>query len=473
MSTDLFDDYHTWFPGTKIELVNGQLIIGNSLTHSRRLLQQILRGWGMEAIVALAPAELWWDALSQVFGGLPTNLDTDDIQHWANSIPFEPDYPPYQGHGDWRWSYSSLLQNLRMAMFMLGHRHEKLGQSLGGGFVNRLGNDGLMPDVLFYRGQPRNQLYEYYLEGAADIIVEMIRPGHEDYHWNVKRSLYQQAGVPELWILDAINQRLSLLRLIDGSYQLQTPDESGRYPVSSVPGLTFFPDKIWLEKDGDWQSPLENHWFEVAADAPRLERIPKMGEGVDWSRRLAKFSVGLEPVAIAFEDYVFWCPEAKFEFANGRPEIGGQDGIKGLAGMLLMTLGLLDVVRLAHPRDWVAVLLQGRSQAHDPSHKAAWWKLAHEVAMFLRSHYDVTRIAVAGDLVAPEPLHFWSELVLVVWGLPPCGWSPWDRSRDGYTNPRAIVGQLSEQPLIQLIDGSRELTEVEEQMMLAGMVELE
>jgi hypothetical protein len=59
MSTDLFDDYHSWFPGTKIELVNGQLIIGNSLTHSRRLLQQILRGWGIEAIVALAPAELW------------------------------------------------------------------------------------------------------------------------------------------------------------------------------------------------------------------------------------------------------------------------------------------------------------------------------------------------------------------------------------------------------------------------------
>jgi Putative restriction endonuclease len=465
MSTNLFDNYHAWFPGTKIELVNGQLIIGNSLTHSRRLLQQILRGWGIEAIVALAPAQLWWDALSHVFDGLPANLDADEIQHWANLISFEPDYPLHQGHGDWQWSYSSLLQNLRMAMFMLGHRHEKLGQSLGGGFVNRLGNHGLMPDVLFYRGQPRNQSYEYYLNGAADVIVEMIRPGHEDYLWNVKRSLYQQAGVPELWIIDAINQRLSLLRLIDGEYQLQSSDESGRYQVFSVPGLTFFPNKIWLDEDG--QSPLENNWFEVAVDAPRLERIPKMGEGVDWSRRLAKFPVNLEPVAIAFEDYVFWCPEAKFEFANGRPEIGGRDGIKGLAGMLLMTLGLLDVVRLAHPRDWVVALSQERSKAHDPSHKAAWWQLAHEVATFLRSHYDVTRIAVTGDLVAPEPLHFWSELVLVVWGLPPCGWSPWGRSRDGYTNPRAIVGQLSEQPLIQLIDGNRELTMAEAQILWA------
>jgi Putative restriction endonuclease len=468
MSTDLFDDYHAWFPGTKIELVNGQLIIGNSLIHSRRLLQQILRGWGIEAIVALAPAQLWWDALSRVFGGLPVNLDADEIHHWANQISFEPDYPPHQGQGDWQWLDSSLLQNLQMAMFMLGYRHEKLGQSLGGGFVNRLGNHGLMPDVLFYRGQPRNQLYEYYLNGAADVIVEMIRPGLEDYIWNVKRSLYQQAGVPELWIIHAANQDIALLQLINGEYQRQTPDESGRYKVSSIPGLTFLPDKLWLSDD-DRQSPLENKWFEVAADAPRLERIRNAGEGVDWSRRLVKFPVDLEPVTIAFEDYIFWCPEAKFEFADGRPEIGGRDGIQGLTGMLLMTLGLRDVVKLAHPRDWVAALLQVRSP---DATKAAWWRLAHDVATFLRNHYEVTRIAVAGDLVAAEPLHFWSELVLVVWGLPPFGRKSWERSREGYTNPRAIVQQLSEQPQIQLIDGSRKLTTAEVQILRAGVVDL-
>ena len=42
-----------------------------------------------------------------------------------------------------------------------------------------------------------------------------------------------------------------------------TTDAAGRYVVSSVPGLTFFPDKIWLAKD-DWDYPLEETWFEVA-----------------------------------------------------------------------------------------------------------------------------------------------------------------------------------------------------------------
>lgn len=80
-------------------------------------------------------------------------------------------------------------------MFNLGSRHEKLGQSLGNGFVNRLGEQGVMPDILFYRGQPHNRLYEYYLDGSADVIVEFIQPGCYRYTRNVKRSLYQAAGV--------------------------------------------------------------------------------------------------------------------------------------------------------------------------------------------------------------------------------------------------------------------------------------
>ncbi|MBF2085570.1 hypothetical protein [Thermoleptolyngbya sp. C42_A2020_037] len=67
------------------------------------------------------------------------------------------------------FSILQLRQALQMAMFGLGMRYEKLGQSLGGGFVYRLGQHGFMPDVLFFRGEPRNRLYEYYLEGASEV----------------------------------------------------------------------------------------------------------------------------------------------------------------------------------------------------------------------------------------------------------------------------------------------------------------
>ncbi|KAM3116304.1 Uma2 family endonuclease [Phormidesmis sp. 146-33] len=473
MSVSLLDDYLAWSPGSKIELVNGQLIVGDSLVHSRRLLSQILRGWGVEAIAALAPEQLWWQALSHTFGAPMfislDGLDASTVQQWADGIDYQPENPPH--HGDWRFSYSQLRQALRMAMFGLGMRYEKLGQSLGGGFVHRLGQYGFMPDVLFFRGEPRNRLYEYYLEGSADVVVEFIQPGCEEYTYTVKKLIYQAAGVPELWIVDVVQCQIELWRLVDGAYQRQTIDAAGRYVVSSVPGLTFIPDKIWLAKD-DWDYPLEETWFEVAADAPRLTRMSQMGEGVDWSKALLKFPVALDPVAIAFDDYIYWCPEAKFEFVNGRPDIGGREGIKGLAGMLMMTFGLAEVVKLAHPCDWVAALLAQRRVAADPNHKADAWKLARDTATFLRDHYSIDRIVVAGDLVAPEPLNLWSELVLVVWGLPEVEATRSESGRTRYTRPEAIVRQLSDYPRIRLVDAGKDLTSTETALLNAGYVEL-
>lgn len=482
MAASLLDDYHAWSPGSKIELVNGQLIVGDSLVHSQRLLSQILRGWGVEAIAALASEQLWWQALSHTVGApMLTSLDGLDastLQQWADEIDYQPENPLH--HGSWRFSYSQLRQTLRMAMFGLGMRYEKLGQSLGGGFVHRLGQHGFMPDVLFFRGEPRNRLYEYYLEGAADVVVEFIQPGCEEYTYTVKKPIYQAAGVPELWIVDAAQCQMELWRLVDGVYQRQTTDASGRYVVSSVPGLTFLPDKIWLAKD-DWDYPLEETWFEVAANAPRLTRLPQMGEGVDWSKALLKFPVALDPVAIAFDDYIYWCPEAKFEFLNGRPDIGGQEGIKGLAGMLMMTFGLTEVVKLAHPRDWVAALLAQRRVASDPNHKADAWKLARDAATFLRDHYSIDRIVVAGDLVTPEPLNLWSEVVLVVWGLPEVETTRSESGRTRYTSPEAIratakavatARQLSDYPRIRLVAAGKDLTSTETALLNAGYVEL-
>lgn len=104
MPQSLLDEYCAWSSGSKIELVDGQLIVGDSLTHSRLLLSQILRGWGIEAIVALARQQLWWKALSLAFGTPEvvnlTELDAASLQQWAEQIDFEPELP--QHHGVWR-----------------------------------------------------------------------------------------------------------------------------------------------------------------------------------------------------------------------------------------------------------------------------------------------------------------------------------------------------------------------------------
>ncbi len=53
----------------------------------------------------------------------------------------------------------------------------------------------------------------------------------------------------------------------------------------------------------------------------------------------------------------------------------------------------------------------------DAAKKAEWWEVAKKAATFLREKYGARRLAVAEDLVAPQPLNYWSEITLVVYDL--------------------------------------------------------
>jgi hypothetical protein len=461
------DEWHCWPSGSKLELLNGQLIVSDRIIHSRLLLSHILKGWGLPAAIPFAPLSLWWDALAKVFGLPPSiakapTLHLHEARVWAERVSFDP--APLQHLGHWRWTYSQLRQDLRMAMYELAHDHANLGQSLGGGVVNRIGENGLIPDVCFYRGEPRNRLYEYFVDGPPEIVVELLQPGSECYGREVKRGLYEAAGVPELWLLDMVQQNAELLRWFPEGYQRQQPDASGRYEVSSVPGLTFFPRRLW-ENEGRHRQSLRRSLFEVETEVQLLKgRIPYAGKGIDETRGLVKLQAQLEPEVIAFDDYIYWCPEAKFELIEGRPWLGGYEGIQGLLGLLLKTFGLLEVVKLARLEDWVEALLQAQSEDANQDRRQIWWKAARQQAQFLRDHFGVTRVAVAGALVQDTPLDYWSKLILILWGIP--------AEQKPYTSVRQVVDQMSADPEIQLIFADRELSDTEVRVLASGWVEI-
>ncbi|MEL7144353.1 MAG: Uma2 family endonuclease [Cyanobacteria bacterium J06573_11] len=461
------DEWCCWPSGSKLELLNGQLIVSDNIAHSRLLLSHILRGWGLPAAISFAPTSLWWEALAKAFG-LPQSIATaplvhrNEVRRWANEVPFEPKMLKHLGH--WRWAYSRLRQDLRMALYRIEREQDRLGESLGGGVVNRLGKDGLMPDIYFYRGEPRNRLFEYFVDGPPEIVVELLQPGSEQYGQEVKRNRYEAAGVPELWLLDVVSERIDLLRWAPEGYQQQFPDSSGQYNISSVPGLTFFPTRLW-ESQGQPRRSSEMSFFQVEAGAALLKgHIPYAGKGIDETRGLVKLQAQLHPEAVSFDDYIYWCPEAKFELVDGRPWLGGREGIQGLMGLLLKTFGLLDVVRLAHPRDWVESLLQAQSENTNDEKRQIWWKVARQQAQFLRDQFGVTKVAVAGALAQDAPIDYWSKLILAVWGAPDV--------QKPYTSIRDAVGQMSANPEIQLIFADQALTDTEAQIMAAGWVDV-
>jgi Uma2 family endonuclease len=68
------------------------------------------------------------------------------------------------------------------------------------------------------------------MRGGPDIAVEVVsrESRHRDY--DDERRLYEEAGVPEYWIIDPIQQRVEFLLLEEGRYQL-APLEDNRNPV--------------------------------------------------------------------------------------------------------------------------------------------------------------------------------------------------------------------------------------------------
>ena len=91
-----FEDFTRHHPENKLELIDGQLIVGNSLAGSRLLLRQILQGWGAEAAIALVPIETWLLALATGYGwNTPASESADDIltllELQARGVEFTPE----------------------------------------------------------------------------------------------------------------------------------------------------------------------------------------------------------------------------------------------------------------------------------------------------------------------------------------------------------------------------------------------
>ncbi len=81
------------------------------------------------------------------------------------------------------------------------------------------GENYLSPDIIVIRADRSEILGEVWVNGAPDIVVEVLS-SDRDRDLVEKRTLYQQAGVPEYWILDGDADTLTILELDDdGSYQ--------------------------------------------------------------------------------------------------------------------------------------------------------------------------------------------------------------------------------------------------------------
>jgi len=117
-------------------------------------------------------------------------------------------------------------------------------------FQMKLVNSGREPDLIFVANQNLGRLKETYLDGPADLVVEIISPESEGRDRGDKFYEYEKAGIPEYWLIDPRRERVEFYQLdARGQYHLIAPSAEGVYRSHILPDF-------WLRVSWLWQPPL-------------------------------------------------------------------------------------------------------------------------------------------------------------------------------------------------------------------------
>ena len=109
---------------------------------------------------------------------------------------------------------------------------------------------GREPDLIFVQKDRVHLLTRHYLDGPADLAVEIVSPESNKRDRKVKFAEYQIAGIREYWLIDPDKQTAEFYQLDDeGTYEPATLDEAGFYHSQVIAGLRLRVD--WL-----WQAPM-------------------------------------------------------------------------------------------------------------------------------------------------------------------------------------------------------------------------
>ncbi len=105
--------------------------------------------------------------------------------------------------------------------------------------------DIVQPDLIFVRIEKRD-IVRSWIHGAPDLLVEIVSPSNAERDRLVKRTLYEQNGVPEYWIVDADVCAVEVLRLDKDSYVPAGWFASDTTLVSAeLPGLQLDIDEVF------------------------------------------------------------------------------------------------------------------------------------------------------------------------------------------------------------------------------------
>ncbi len=138
----------------------------------------------------------------------------------------------------------SLLEIL-MKLYVELHQ---LGEMFRAPFAMKILNQtrGREPDLLFVSRERAHLIEKNHLNGAADLVVEIVSPESIGRDRGEKFVEYEQAGIKEYWLIDPERESAEFYELgADGRYRAALLAADGVYRSKVLAGLYVRPDWFW------------------------------------------------------------------------------------------------------------------------------------------------------------------------------------------------------------------------------------
>ena len=151
----------------------------------------------------------------------PINLDHDSVSGWLYKV------------------MSELAQILDLGVVL----HDKFQMKTGAHLAGR------EPDIMFVAKANLHRLHRTFLDGPADLVIEIISEDSGERDRVTKYLEYERGGVGEYWLLDPEQQTQEFLALgADGRFVPVLVSEDGVYRSAVLP-------QFWIRTEWLWQKP--------------------------------------------------------------------------------------------------------------------------------------------------------------------------------------------------------------------------
>lgn len=178
----------------------------------------------------------------------------------AEKISFEDYLTKYEGqHAEWIdgevFKYMSAsdrhqdLVRFFTAILTAFIEEHDLGVIRTGPMSMKLEDRGREPDIFFVSKNNLDRLKKNYLDGAADLIIEIISPESRGRERGDKFYEYEKAGVKEYWLIDYERRQAEFYRLgADNFYHFAQADDDQIFHSECLENLQINVRWLWQEK---------------------------------------------------------------------------------------------------------------------------------------------------------------------------------------------------------------------------------